>query len=760
MKTIAIAGNPNCGKTVIFNALTGSRQKVGNWAGVTVDRKHGYADCGFKKFKVVDLPGVYSLSVVTDTTSQDERIACDYLLSGDAELVINVVDASNLERNLYLTAQLIEMQIPVIIVLNMMDVAKRHGVLVDPEKLSEQLGCPVIPMVANKGKGVAPLKQCMEAQPWHRAKATTYGLPDSIYHAKKALETSIEFTMPDFNATWLARRLLEDDNLAKTIVGDDIAEEAKQLREGIKQAEGEDSDMLIADARYQWVHRLAEVVSEKPKQFKQTFTEFADKIVLNRFLGIPIFLFVMYVMFLFAINIGGAFQDFFDIGSTTIFIDGFAHVLTLMHFPAWTVAVLANGLGKGINTVVTFVPVIGAMFLFLSFLEDSGYMARAAFVVDRLMRAIGLPGKAFVPLIVGFGCNVPTVMATRTLGSTRDRILTIMMAPFMSCGARLAVYAVFVSAFFPRGGQNIIFLLYLIGIITAVLTGLLLRMTMLKGQSTPMLMELPTYHAPHARMVVRNAWQRLKMFLRKAGRFIIPICIILGFLNGIGTHGQLLQGEANQNSVLSAMGKAVTPAFAPMGLQQDNWPATVGLASGLLAKEVVVGTLNTLYSQVGGLNQEKQKFNFWGGLTEAVKSVPENLARLPEALSNPIMASAAPHDVNQGVYGVMYQHFDGRIGAFAYLLFLLLYFPCVSTMAVMRREIHKSWATFSMVWTTGLAYGVATMFYQGATVMRHPTSSISWIAGIIAVFTSVIIFMRLKTKKMPAGKRVIPIVSK
>ena len=633
--TIAIAGNPNCGKTVIFNALTGCNQKVGNWSGVTVDRKQGCFTKNGENFTVVDIPGIYTLHTATEDASLDERIACQYLLSGDVDLIINVIDASNLERHLYLTAQLLEMNLPMVIVLNMSDIAKRRGIHIDTEKLSKQLGCQVLPMVANRRKGIEQLREAIAAGKHEIAAPIQYPFAASIRAAIDELCQSITAN----NSEWLARRLLESDHLAESLVDKSVHQLSQQLQSSIKQEQGEPVDLLIADARYQWVDTIVHSCSEKRKTTKQTVTELVDKVVLNRFLGVPIFLFVMYATFFFAINVGGAFQDFFDIGSTTIFIDGLSHVLTSVHSPTWLTAVLANGLGKGINTVITFTPVIGGMFLFLALLEDSGYMARAAFVVDRLMRAIGLPGKAFVPLIVGFGCNVPTVMATRTLGSKRDRILTVMMAPFMSCGARLAIFAVFVGAFFNHGGQNIIFLLYIIGIVVAILTGLLLRFTLLRGEAAPMPTELPTYHAPHPFSVLRSTWHRLKMFLKKAGRFIIPICMLIGALNVVSIHGKLLHGEANQESLLSGAGKLVTPVFRPMGLKQENWPATVGLFTGLLAKEVVVGTLNTLYSQVGHLHQEKQDFSFWGGLKAAADSVPDNLSQLPAALKNPVLAS-------------------------------------------------------------------------------------------------------------------------
>lgn len=752
-KTIAIAGNPNCGKTVIFNALTGSRQKVGNWAGVTVEKKSGTLIYQQEEYQIVDLPGTYSLSVVTDNSSLDERIACQYLLSGTPDVVINVVDASNLERHLYLTAQLIEMQVPVVVALNMTDIAEQQGIEIDVKHFSELLGCPVVPLVAHRGKGIAALKAALASQP-KVPKMLAYELVPALQQAWQQLTQQLQPTQSQ--AKWLALRLLEDDRLAQAMVSSNELDQINTTRQQLTKQCQEEADLIIAAARHCWVKQLLKQILQQ-QHYRSSLTERIDRIVLNRWLGIPIFLFVMYLMFLFAINIGGAFQDFFDIGSATIFIDGLAYVLTQLHLPPWSVALIADGIGKGINTTITFIPVIGSMYLFLSLLEDSGYMARAAFVVDRLMRAVGLPGKAFVPLIVGFGCNVPAIMAVRTLSAPRDRILTVMMAPFMSCGARLAVYAAFVAAFFPRGGQNIIFALYLLGIAVAILTGILLRKTVLKSQNTPMILELPAYHQPHLGVIFRNSWQRLKAFLFKAGRFIIPICMVIGLLNAINTHGQLIEGEANQDSILSAIGKEVTPIFAPMGIHNDNWPATVGLVTGMLAKEVVVGTLNTLYSQLGNLQQTTAQFDFWGGLHDAVMSIPENLSGLTSALLNPIEANASPHDVNDGVYGVMYQHFDGQMGAFAYLLFILLYFPCISTMAVMRREIGRAWTYFSMIWSTGLAYGLATLFYQIATFMRHPFSSGLWITGVLLAMLVVVLWLRYQAKHLPPVKKIIPI---
>ena len=412
-------------------------------------------------------------------------------------------------------------------------------------------------------------------------------------------------------------------------------------------------------------------------------------------------------------------------------------------------AIVAAGIGSGINTTITFVPVIAAMFLFLALLERSGYMARAAFVVDRLMQGIGLPGKSFVPMIVGFGCNVPAIMGTRTLENAKDRILTAMMTPFMSCGARLAIYAVFVATFFKAEGAIVVFSLYITGIIIAVLTGLILRLTLLQGQPAPFVMELPPYHAPSVTALMLQAWQRTRAFIFKAGRFIIPICVLISALNAVDIHGRLLvdQRQADQ-SALAVLGRTITPVFSAFGIRQDNWPATVGLVTGVLAKEVVVGTLNTLYSSQAHWHQPvNNNGNFWGDIRDALYSVPANLAALKDSWRNPIVASEASVSVDSGVLGLMAQHFHNKAAAFAYLLFILLYVPCVSTVAVIAKEISRGWAWFSSVWSIVLAYGVAVIFYQVAMFKQQPLVAGGWIASILILFAAIIIGLQLVTQR-------------
>ncbi|OGT29719.1 MAG: ferrous iron transport protein B [Gammaproteobacteria bacterium RIFCSPHIGHO2_12_FULL_35_23] len=741
---IALIGNPNSGKSTLFNALTGSNQKVGNWPGVTVEKKIGRFIYQSTQLEVVDLPGTYNLSALPENNSLDEQIAIDYIISHDANIIINVVDATNLERNLFLTTQLFELGVPMILAINMTDLAKRKGIMINYAALSAKLKCPVIPIVANKQLGLEQLKLTVlrHAKISHFS-ANKIQYPDQLEQAIARLQPKFEAISPKNQARYLAIHLLDNDVYAKRQAPKALQQQANELKNILEQTFNKTIDILIADARYAFINQLISHTVSNQSTTRHSITNLIDNILLNRFLGIPIFLCVMYAMFLFAINVGGAFQDFFDIASNTIFVQGLEHLLLNLHFPNWLIAILSAGIGKGINTTITFIPVIGGMFLFLSFLEGSGYMTRAAFVVDRLMQAIGLPGKSFVPMIVGFGCNVPSIMAARTLENKRDRILTILMSPFMSCGARLAIFAVFTAAFFPKGGQNVVFALYLIGIFVAILTGFILRKTLLRGHPAPLIMEMPAYHLPNLKNLLRQTWQRLKNFLYKAGRFIIPICVLIGTLNAFTVEGKLTTVSNEQNSVLSLVAKDITPIFAPMGISQNNWPATVGLLTGTLAKEVVVGTLNTLYSQTGHLAvSEQSNFGFWRGIQAAFLSIPTNITSLGSSLGNPVLAGAPTHDVNQGVLGVMYVAFGGQAAAFAYLLFVLLYVPCVSAMAVMLRELNRNWTIFSICWTTGLAYGAATFFYQIVTFKVHPLYSSCWLIGIVASFLITLFTMR------------------
>ncbi len=759
--TVGVVGNPNCGKTTLFNVLTGSRQHVGNWPGVTVEKKTGEYSHANKLIELVDLPGTYSLEAADDQVSLDEKVARDYVASREADLIINIVDASNIERNLYLTSQLIEMRVPMILVLNMMDAVKQRGIKIDCEFLAAQLGCPVIPITASTKDGISKLKAEINSA------AIAKPVPSANISYADALEEAIENISPllveianqhHCDLRWLAVRLLEDDTLAKQFAGKTLTPIVTQLQRRVEVETDDEIDILAADARYGFVNALIKGAVCRINEVSRDTTEKIDSVVLNRFLGIPVFLLVMYAMFMFTINIGSAFVDFFDQSVGALLVDGLSEVLTEINLPQWLIVLITNGAGGGIQVVATFIPIIGFLFMFLSALEDSGYMARAAFVMDRFMRMIGLPGKSFVPMIVGFGCNVPAIMATRTLENQRDRILTNLMNPFMSCGARLPVYALFAAAFFPVGGQNLVFGLYLLGIAVAVLTGLIMRHTLFKGESAPFIMELPAYHLPTVRGVFIRTWDRLKSFLFNAGKVIVPMVLVLNFLNALGTDGSFGQENSNK-SVLSEIGRGLTPAFKPMGIEKDNWPATVGIFTGILAKEAVVGTLDALYSQLATNNSsgsDKTPFNLKEALLAACATVPENLSAIADNLLDPlglnigtvddISSAANEQEVKTDTFAAMQHSFDGKAGAFAYLLFILLYAPCVAATAAIYRETNTGWTLFVVFWTTGIAYMTATIFYQAMTYSQHPQYSLVWISGLLIAFLLVLVGLWLTGK--------------
>ena len=753
--TIGVVGNPNCGKTTLFNALTGAKQRVGNWPGVTVDRKVGSYQHEDHKIEVIDTPGIYSLSA----SSIDEEVARDYVLSGEADLIINIVDASNIERNLYLTTQLLEMRAPLLIALNMMDIAKERRIKIDVDGLSKQLGCPVIPMVLSKNQGVLQLKDAINKTAPEKKRTTA----DIIYPVE--IQEAIAELLPiiqeianakKYDANWMALKLLENDELIAPMVNSETIAKAALLQKIIEDKLDDEPDILIASSRYAFINWLTRDNVKKTSQVKDSISDKIDKVVLNRVFGIPIFLMAMYLMFMFTINLGGAFIDFFDMFAGAIFVDGFGKIIEFMHVPEWLVTILAGGFGGSIQTMATFIPPIGFMFLCLSFLEDSGYMARAAFVMDRFMRIIGLPGKSFIPMLVGFGCNVPAIMATRTLENERDRTLTIMMNPFMSCGARLPVYALFAAAFFPTGGQTLVFLLYLIGIACAVITGLILKNTLLKGEITPFIMELPPYHLPTIKSVLLSAFDRLTTFLFKAGKVLIPVIVVLAFLNSLGTDGTF-GNEDSENSALASISKSITPVLKPLGVTDENWPATVGVFTGIFAKEAVVGTLDSLYGKMDSAETGEEEFNFWNAIGESFASIPANLSGVAGTFLDPlgisvgdiddISVAAEEQEVSAGTFGSMIKLFGTKVAAFAYLLFILLYFPCAAAIAAVYRETNLKWTLFTGFWTTFMAYSVSVLFYQTATFGSHAASSMLWIAVILIAFVAVIGIMKMIGKK-------------
>ena len=677
--------------------------------------------------------------------------------------MINIVDATNLERNLYLTTHLLEMKVPVIIVLNMMDLAGKKGLRIDAGHIEKHLRCPVVPISAINKSDIEKVKDAIDRVIVKKdSQYTKVMYSNEIEDSIKDLSPYLTGVSRKLGADerWAAVKIIEDDDwvIDKVITHTSLSrKKIESVQERLEKILCEPTDILIAEYRYGFTHGIVKDVVRKRIE-KKPATEKIDRVVLNRILGIPIFLMVLYVTLWVAVSFGGAFIDFFDIFFGTVFVDGFSILLNNIGSPGWLTTILAGGLGGGIQTVATFLPIIFMMFFMLSILEDSGYMARAAFVMDRFMRWIGLPGKAFVPLLVGFGCTVPAIMATRTLENKKDRILTVLIAPFMSCGARFPIYALFAAAFFPFAAQNVVFSIYMVGIILAILTGLLLKNTILKGEPTPFVMELPPYHSPRLRHIMYHSWSRLKVFIFRAGKILIPMIIVLAFLNSMGTDGSF-GNEDSEKSLLSRIGKSITPVFQPIGITKDNWPASVVLFTGLFAKEAVVGTLNALYSQIDMAGRDAEvdeEFDFTGGIVEALASIPAAFAELGGTFTSPMgarigaeisdeEAAAEELEIEKTIFGSMRRRFTGGgLQAYAYLLFILIYVPCLVAIAATAKEIGAGLTIFSVLYLTALGWIVSTLFYQLTVGFQ-----LIWIFIPVALLTALIAGLKIVGRTNP-----------
>ncbi len=689
---LALVGFANAGKTTLFNLLSGDKQKVGNWSGVTVNVKRKQVNLPIGSVTLSDLPGLSSLTQ-RDSQGQDLTISHQFLQEQSIDCLINVVDVTQLSRQLYLTSQLLELGIPMVVLLNKMD--RKEAPKVNIAKLSQQLGCPVIAVSGQDKSSLEPLYPLLAASLSGQAPTRAHNCHCSTNSQQGQCQQSTK-------------------------------------KQAFQQVED----------RHKFVQNIIGKVLEN-KNVVRGISDKIDEFVLHPLIGIPVFLTMMYLLFMFAINVGSAFIDFFDILSGTIFVDYPLHFLAPLGLPAWLLT-LIEGVGSGMQTVATFIPIIACLFIGLSVLESSGYLARAAFVVDVVMQKIGLPGKAFVPLIVGFGCTVPAVMSARVLDSERERLTTIMMAPFMSCGARLPVYALFAAAFFPENGQNLVFLLYLIGILAAILTGFLLKKTLLPGASSLNIMELPLYELPRLKDIASRVWSRTKGFITGAGKIIVIVVCILNFLNSVDFNGEFGHQDS-ENSVLSQSAKLVMPLLAPMGVKEENWPAGVGIITGIFAKEVLVATFNNLYSpQTEDSSAEPSLLESWH---DAVSSIGDNLlginAKDPLGVAigdvSELTVAAAEQEVEVTTYLRMQAAFAGQLGAFSYLLFILLYTPCVAAVGAIKNEVGSRWAAFASIWSFTLAYLSATLCFQLGNWVNDPVfASIC----IFAVFVSFFVIYR------------------
>ena len=669
---VALIGNPNCGKTSFFNNVTGAKEKVGNYGGVTVDSKEGWFNIGGRKVQLVDLPGTYSLTEY----SPEEMYVRTYIRDNHPDAILNIVDAGNLERNLYLTTQIMDMNIPLVIALNMWDELEKSGDKLDVEMMSRLLGAKMVPMTAYNGHGVKEvLEATMEAIDESEQETlhhnVNYGtlIEDSLSELGNMCPTLDRYTV---------LKIIENDQHAIDLLnGQDNAElikkTADEMRQRIERNFNDDIVSIVTDLKYGFVRgALAEALTPNPERITgETKPGYSmDRLLTNRWLALPILLALMWLMFEATFTLGAYPQGWIENGIGWIgewignaMPDGILKDL------------IVDGIIGGVGGVLVFLPQILILFFFISLLEDSGYMARAAFIVDRIMHRVGLHGKSFIPYLIGFGCGVPAIMATRTLENRRDRIVTILTIPFMSCSARLPAYLLLVAAFFTAKQGLILMSIYLIGILVAALTAIFLSKTILKHDKTQFVMELPPYRKPTARNATIHMWSKGKQYLQKMGTVILAASIIVWALGYFPRHEGQTPQEQIENSYMGMMGKAIEPVVAPLGF---NWQMGVSVLTGAAAKEIVVSTMGVLYTGETDANEESS------------------------SLKEKLQTATKPNGEN--VFN--------SIVAYSFMLFILLYFPCIAALAAIRREAGTKWMIFEIIYTTAVAWIVSFLFYQ------------------------------------------------
>ena len=732
--TIALAGNPNTGKTTIFNYLTGSSQHTGNWPGKTVERKEGVWRHGHDIFHIVDLPGTYSLSAF----SAEEIIARDFIVEGHPDAVIVVVDATNLERNLYLALQILEMTPHVVLALNMMDAARAQGLTIDVKTLSQQLGIPVVPMTARTGEGLRDLEDALveiarQGRVARDAQARTGYVPLRYSPPlEEALQRLVQAILqhPDlrqqYPVRWLALKLLQEDEtcLAKIRAipdGEAIVQLAQEEAQRLRDLFHEDLDILIAEERYTWINHLVnQVVHGRPQG--PTLSDRVDAVATHPVGGLFIFFGIMWVVFKLSTDVASPLVDWID-----QFVNGYVaywltQLLALVHWQdTWFASLLVDGLLAGLGGVLVFIPVLMFLYMGMAIMEDSGYMARAAFVMDRYMRRLGLHGKSFVPLVLGFGCNVPAIYATRTLESRTDRILTGLLVPFMSCGARLPVYVLIATIFFPQYSTLAVLSMYILGILMALMVGLLLRRTIFaQAEESALLIEVPAYRMPTLRNVWTEMWQRTRSFLEGAATIIMGVSLIIWLLMAIPVSGQGRFADTPvDDSAFAHLAGAISPIFRPLGF--GNWQNTSALMTGFIAKEVVVSTLAQVY-HVPQPPASELTTSSWG---EQVEQVVIDLAQaLRDSLRNflaifglPGPASSEPEEP-PALATAIRQGFEessggyGALAALAFMVYVLLYSPCAATMAAQRQELGTRWMTTSILMQLTIGWFAALLVFQ------------------------------------------------
>ncbi len=719
---VALAGNPNSGKTTIFNNLTGTRQKVGNWPGVTVEKKEGEIHRHGYDIQIIDLPGTYSLTPFTI----EEIVARNFILEEAPDVVIDIIDASNLERSLYLANQLRELDCKVIFALNMADLARSRGMQIDAGIMSELLGVPVVFTVGNKGQGLDELiRTAIELSespmeiPEERKVRYSKDIESAIGELRSVVNARTDETFP-YNRRWVAVKLLENDQIVKKRIeqslgasgAEPVLEKAGELRAQLMSRFDEDPEIIMTDERYGFIAGIMREAVTTSLRRRMDISRNIDLVLTNRFLGFPIFIFFIWAMFQVTFTLGAYPMEWIDAG-----VGMFSGFVAGLLPPGMVKDLIINGIIAGVGSILIFLPNILLLFFCISLFEDTGYMSRAAFLMDKIMHLIGLHGKSFIPMLMGFGCNVPAIMATRTLESRTDRILTIMITPFMSCSARLPVYIVLAGTFFAAHAGTVIFMLYLLGIIVAILSGRLLRSVLLRGIEAPFVMELPPYRVPMIKSLLIHMWDRSKMFLKKMGGIILVGSIVVWVLSSFPVNidysrnyageiervetvfAEKLRGaapgeaarlesqreamlreikearyqEKARKSYIGRIGQLIEPVFEPVGI---DWRGSVALLTGFVAKEIVVSTMGVLYAAEDA---------------EAESEVLRN------ALKNSGMSA---------------------LSALSMMVFVLLYVPCLATVAVVARESGSMrWALFNVVYTTAMAWIVSLVVYQGGLLL-------------------------------------------
>ena len=659
---IGLAGNPNVGKTTLFNNLTGLNQHVGNWPGKTVEKAEGHYNYNNNRVDVIDLPGNYALSA----HSIEEIVSRDFIVDEDSDVIVNIIDASNLERNLYLTVQMMELGANLVVALNMNKFAQDKGYTIDAKKLSDLLGVPVVEIEANSKIGKDQLLKTIEEaakNPVNTVNRLSYG-PELFDHLNE-LQTAIEEdkNLNDVPSRWIAIKLLEDDEIILDRIEDsskrnNILNTTEKVKKHFKDIYNESSEEVIANARYAYIEGLLKEVLTKPATEKKTLTDKIDSIVTNRILGFPIFLIIMYLMFQITFTVAAPFQDMIDEGFGIL-----GEMVATSLGDGMLTSFIVDGIIGGVGGVLVFLPQIILLFLIISFLEDSGYLARAAFVMDKVMHSlVGLHGKAFIPMILGFGCGIPGIMATRTMENEKDRLITMLIVPFMSCTARMPVYLLLVGAFFAAADQtNVIFSLYVLGIVVAIIVAFILRKTLFDDMDAPFVMELPDYKLPTLRGILMHTAEKSWGFVRKAGTIILAAAIIVWILSSFPAGVEY----GSQESAIGMIGTAVAPVFAPLGF--GSWQPAVALIFGLVAKEVVVGTFSSLF----GVAEE-----------------------------------------GAGIAAAMHGIFT-PLTAYVFMVFVLLYIPCFAALGTIKQETGGwKWPLIMSVTTLITAYVVAFIVYM------------------------------------------------